>query len=116
MGWAFCAAIMGIGISLTSLQTTLILHAIGGPIGFIIISICYFKKFDYTSPLQTAVWFIAFVLFMDLFGVALLIEKNFAMFRSILGTWLPFSLIFLATYFTGRFLKKAGQATTQRLN
>ena len=106
VGWAFCAAIMGIGMAVTSLQTTLILHAIGGPIGFIIISLFYFNKFDYTSPLLTAIWFVAFVIFMDLFIVALLIEKSFAMFRSILGTWLPFTLIFLATYYTGRLTKK----------
>jgi hypothetical protein len=43
---------------------------------------------------------------MDLFIVALLIEKSFAMFKSILGTWLPFTLIFLATYFTGRLTMK----------
>ena len=104
---------MGIGMAVTSLQTTLILHAIGGPIGFIIISIFYFKKFDYTSPLQTAILFVAFVVFVDLFGVALLIEKNFAMFKSVIGTWLPFSLIFLATYFTGRFLNKAGWDTNR---
>ena len=95
-------------MAVTSLQTTLILHAIGGPIGFMIISLFYFKKFDFSSPLQTAILFIAFVVFMDLFVVALLIEKSFAMFGSILGTWLPFSLIFLATYFTGRILNKAG--------
>ncbi len=106
VGWAFCAAIMGIGMAVTSLQTTLILHAIGGPIGFIIISLFYFNKFDYTSPLLTAIWFVAFVIFMDLFIVALLIEKSFAMFRSILGTWLPFTLIFLATYYTGRLTMK----------
>ena len=47
VGWAFCAAIMGIGMAVTSLQTTLILHAIGGPIGFIVISLFYFKKFGY---------------------------------------------------------------------
>ena len=106
VGWAFCAAIMGSGMAVTSLQTTLILHAIGGPIGFIVISLFYFKKFGYTSPLQTAIWFIAFVVFMDIFIVALLIEKSFAMFRSVLGTWLPFSLIFLVTYFTGRLIMK----------
>ena len=93
-------------MAVTSLQTTLILHAIGGPIGFIVISLFYFKKFGYTSPLQTAIWFIAFVVFMDIFIVALLIEKSFAMFRSVLGTWLPFSLIFLVTYFTGRLIMK----------
>ena len=107
VGWAFCTAIMGIGIAVTSLQTALILHAIGGPVGFIVISLFYFKKFGYTSPLQTAIWFIGFVIFMDIFIVALFIEKSFAMFTSILGTWLPFTLIFLGTYFTGRLVMTA---------
>ena len=107
VGWALCAAIMGIGISLTSLQTALILHAVGGPLGFIILSFIYFKKFDFTKPLATAVIFISFVIFMDVFIVALLIEKSFAMFNSILGTWLPFTLIFLVTVFTGRLTRRS---------
>ena len=97
---------MGIGMATMSMRTTLILHAIGGPLGFVVISLFYFKKFGYTSPLQTAIWFIGFVVFMDVFIVALLIEKSFEMFRNIWGTWLPFTLIFLAIYFTGRLTMK----------
>ena len=41
VGWAFCAGIMGIGMAVASLKTALILHAIGGPVGFIAISIFY---------------------------------------------------------------------------
>ena len=107
VGWALCAALMGIGISLTSLQTALILHAVGGPLGFMILSFIYFKKFNFTKPLATAVIFISFVIFMDVFIVALLIEKSFAMFKSVLGTWLPFTLIFLVTVFTGRLTRRS---------
>lgn len=106
IGWAICAAIMGIGMALTTLQTTLILHAIGGPVGFFILALIYFKKFNYTPPLQTAVIFISFVIFMDVFIVALLIEKSFAMFASVMGTWIPFALIFFTTYLTGRYLRQ----------
>ncbi len=38
---------------------------------------------------------------IDFFGVALLIYRSLAMFTSLLGTWLPFALIFAATYLTG---------------
>ena len=34
LGWALCGAVMFIGMSVTSLATTLILHAIGAPIFF----------------------------------------------------------------------------------
>lgn len=106
IGWAICAAIMGIGMQYFSLKTTLIIHAIGGPFGFAILSWFYFRKFDYTTPLQTAIIFVAFVIFMDFFIVALLIEKSLDMFKSVSGTWIPFALIFLATYFTGLIVSR----------
>lgn len=106
IGWALCGAIMWIGMAITSIENTLIIHAIGAPIIFAIISLIYFKKFNYTTPPQTAITFVSFVIFMDFFVVALLIEKSFEMFTNILGTWIPFALIFISTYLTGLYAKK----------
>ena len=106
IGWAICGAIMGIGRAVTSLENTLLIHAIGAPVVFAGLSLIYFKKFHYTTPFQTALAFLAFVIFMDVFVVALLIEKNFAMFASLLGTWIPFALIFLSTYLSGAYLER----------
>jgi hypothetical protein len=58
-------------------------------------------KFKYTTPLQTAVAFLAIVVLLDFFLEALIIERNMDMFRSLLGTWIPWALIFLSTYLTG---------------
>jgi hypothetical protein len=102
IGWAACGATMGIGMALTTLKTTLIIHAFGAPIYFIVVSLIYFKKFNYTTPLTTATIFIAFVVAVDFVLVALVINKSLDMFRSFLGTWLPFILIFGATWTTGR--------------
>ena len=104
VGWGICGAIIGIGRNVTTMEITLILHAIGAPVFFAIIALFYFKYFNYTPPLQTAIIFVSFVIFMDVFLVALYIEKSFAMFTSILGTWIPFVLIFMATYTTGLYL------------
>ena len=101
IGWGLCGALIGIGRQVTSMQNTLIIHALGVPIIFGLLSWIYFTFFHYTSPLQTAILFVAFAILMDFFVVALLVEKSFAMFASILGTWIPFALIFLATYLTG---------------
>ena len=106
IGWAICASIMGIGMQIFSMKTTLIIHAIGGPVAFLILSLIYFKKYNYTTPLLTAIAFIGFVIFMDFFLVALLIEKSFDMFKNPLGTWIPFVLIFLTTYLTGVMITK----------
>ncbi len=110
VGWAICGAIMGIGRSVTSLDNTLVIHAIGAPVVFAALSLIYFRRFNYTTPLQTALAFLAFVVFMDVFLIALFVEKSFDMFTSILGTWIPFSLIFLSTYFTGLYCGRTTRA------
>jgi len=101
VGWALCAATMGIGMAATTLQNALIIHAIGAPVFFTAVSFTYFRKFNYTTPLQTAAIFVAFVMVVDLLVVALLINRSLAMFASVLGTWLPFSLIFVSSHITG---------------
>ena len=108
-GWMLCAAIIGIGFQVTTVENTLIAHAIGVPIIFAIIAFIYFKGFNYTTPLQTALVFLVFAILMDFFVVALLVQKSFAMFASVLGTWIPFALIFASTYVTGLY-------TTRRVN
>lgn len=106
IGWMLCGAIMGIGMSLLPSNNVLIIHLIAAPIFFIIISFIYFKNFNYTSPVTTAIIFTLIIIFMDFFVVALLIIKSLDMFKSIIGTWMPFGLIFLSTLLTGFFSKK----------
>jgi hypothetical protein len=106
IGWALCAATMGIGMAVTSIQTASIVHAIGAPIFFAGVSFNYFKKYNYTSPLKTAMIFVSFVIIVDFFLVAMLINKSFDMFTDPLGTWIPFALIFASTYLTGVVLSK----------
>ena len=98
VGWGLCGATIGIGRKFTTLQNTLIAHAIAAPIIFVVVSAVYFCWFGGTGPAAT---FVAVVIFLDVFVIALLVEKSFDMFRSVLGTWLPFALIFLATWLTG---------------
>jgi hypothetical protein len=106
VGWALCAAAMGIGMAVTSLDNAMIIHAIAAPIFFALVSLVYFRKFNYTAPLKTAVIFIVYVVIMDLFVIALLINHSLAMFASLLRTWVPFALIFLSTWLTGSLVIK----------
>lgn len=112
-GWALCFATIGIGMAVTSLQTALIVHAIAAPIFFAGISLVYFRKFNFTTPLQTATIFISFVIAMDFFVVAMLIIRSFEMFTSLLGTWIPFALIFASTYLTGRLVTQGSRSQNQ---
>lgn len=109
LGWAACGATMGLGLAFLNIDTTLLIHAIGAPIYFILLSLIYFKKFLYTGPLMTAALFVGFVILVDFFFVALMLNKSLDMFRSFLGTWLPFILIFCATWVTGRVVVRHGK-------
>lgn len=104
VGWALCGATMGIGLAKTSLDRALVIHAVAAPIIFGLISAVYFNYFAYTAPLATAVGFVAVVIVMDFFVVALLIQRDMSMFLSVRGTWLPFTLIFCSTYLVGRLI------------
>jgi hypothetical protein len=112
VGWALCAATMGIGMATLGLQNALVVHAIGAPIFFTLVSLIYFNKFHYTTPLQTAIIFVVFVIAMDFFVVALLMNRSLAMFTSLLGTWIPFALIFTSTYVTGVYTGRKTQLKT----
>ena len=103
VGWGLCGLSFYAGLSITSITGALIIHAIAAPIIFYFISLLYFKKFNYTTPIQTATIFLGIVILLDFFVVSLLINKNFDMFLSPIGTWIPFLLIFLSTFLTGSF-------------
>ncbi|MGA2406329.1 MAG: hypothetical protein ABSF81_06215 [Bacteroidales bacterium] len=104
--WALCGATIAVGRSLTTIELTLIIHVIGAPIFACLVSMVYYKKFNYTSPISTAFIFLFFVIAMDAGLVAPAFEKSYGLFKSILGTWIPFSLIFLSTYITGLTIKR----------
>lgn len=106
LGWALCGAVMFVAMAVTSLRVALIVHAVAAPVIFGVLTWFFFGRFDRLSPLGLAVSFLLLVVSLDFFIVALVINRSMDMFRSPLGTWIPFSLIFLSTYFTGRTSKR----------
>jgi hypothetical protein len=106
IGWGLCGATIAIGRSITNMETTLIIHAIAAPVIFAMLSWFYFSRFHYTTPLQTAFIFLGIVMVMDAGVIAPFAEKSYAMFASLLGTWIPFALIFATTYITGRVVTR----------
>jgi hypothetical protein len=83
------------------MQATLIAHAVGAPVIFTAMSWAYHTRFGYTKPLTTAAVFLGIVVFLDIFPVATVINRSFEMFASLLGTWIPWALIFVSTYLAG---------------
>ena len=92
---------MGIAMAITTSSIALYIHATLAPVFFLAVSFNYFRTDNHLTPLKTAFAFVSFVIVVDFFVVALLILRNLEMFSSVLGTWIPFVLIFLSTYLTG---------------
>jgi hypothetical protein len=113
-GWALCGATMGIGMGATTLGNALIMHAAAAPVIFAGISLVYFRRFGSLPPVKAAAAFLTVVIALDFFVVALLIEKSFDMFRSPLGSWLSFLLIFLSTWLTGNFARRRSASNPSR--
>ena len=102
IGWFLCAMVMAVGPIFMNMDATLIIHLIGAPIFFGALSYFYHKKYNYTKPLLTAVIFVSFVILVDFLLVAAVLLKDFSMFQSVIGTWLPFLLLFLSAWLVGK--------------
>jgi hypothetical protein len=108
--WAICGALIGIGRQFMDMDATLILHAVGAPLGSTFFAAVYFRNFAFTTPLVTAAVFVGASLTLDVLVVAMLIEKSFEMFTSVLGVWIPQALIFSAAFLTGHWMTSHGNA------
>jgi len=114
VGWAFCAAIMGVLPPLIGMNAALVVHLIAGPIAFALLALAYQRRVGDYPPLTAAVVFVAFVIVVDFLLVALVILRDLAMFRSVVGTWIPFLLIFLASWGAGAWGRRRIQNTEYR--
>ena len=101
VGWGLCGFIFYISEILFKEHLAILIHFIAAPLIFTGLSYSYFRYFNYTSPITTALIFICMVIGLDVFVVALMIEQSFVMFSSMMGTWLPFIFIFLSVFLTG---------------
>jgi hypothetical protein len=101
VGWALCAAVMGIGMSVTTLENTLVVHAVAAPLIFGVLAAGYFHALPDAAAVPTAVTWLAIVMLLDLVVVAGLLLRSLAMFQSPLGTWIPFALIFASVLAVG---------------
>ena len=104
--WANCGAIMGVGPQFMSMETTLIVHAIGGPLGAIIATMIYYRFFGDLAPLTLASIFVGTALALDALVVSPFFVGDYGMFASPFGLWIPMALIFGVTWLAGAWLAR----------
>lgn len=100
-GWALCGIVMAGLMQIAPIGVAVAVHAVAAPIIFAVLSIYYFRARGAREALPVALAFTALVAILDAGIVAGLIMRDFAMFASVWGTWVPFALIFAATWITG---------------
>jgi len=103
VGWAWCGAVVAVGRQFLPMQATLMVHAVAGPLGIGLLSATYTRRFGFTAPPATAGIFLGVVVALDALVVAPVFEHSYAMFASVLGTWIPFALIFVCSYAGARW-------------
>jgi hypothetical protein len=100
--WAACGAV--IGRRLWTLRTTLVVHLFAAA-AFAFAAAAAHKLLapDFDVVARAAVM-TGLIVALDALVVAPLFERSYAMFRSALGTWVPFAAIFLASWAAGRLV------------
>ena len=99
--WGACGGVIAIGRWLWSLDTTLRVHLVAAPIFAFLVAAVHRLLAPEFDPLMRAAAITILVMLLDALIVAPLFERSYAMFRSAIGTWLPFLAIFAAAWFAG---------------
>jgi hypothetical protein len=113
-GWAICGATIGIGRQLLPMNVTLIVHAAVAPLAFGFLTWRYFRRFPKSSPGATALAMLGIVIGLDALVVAPFLEGSYEMFRSVMGTWVPFALILVSSYLVARAARSRTESGTHR--
>ena len=109
LGWGLCGAIIGVGRTFLSMETTLLVHAAGAPLIAGSLAFLYGRFHSTPSSLAVATVFLGVVVVMDAGLVAPFLERSYDMFRSPIGTWIPFALIFAAAWRGSRWARSGRQ-------
>jgi hypothetical protein len=104
VGWAICAAVMGLLLYATPRPVAFAVHATVAPIVFAFVARHYFAYRGAHEPLRVAAWFVGITALLDAVVVAGIIQRSGAMLGSFAGFWLPLALIFAVTWIVGGIL------------
>jgi len=98
VAWGLCGAIIGVARGLMPVESALIVHAVAAPIIAGSLAYVYARYCAGQAPLAIGAVFLGVVVVMDAGLIAPFVERSWDMFRSPIGTWIPFALIFLAAW------------------
>ena len=98
VAWGLCGATIGVARGLMPMGSALIVHAVAAPVIAGSLAYVYARWLAGPRPRVIGAVFLGVVVVMDAGLVAPFVEQSWDMFRSPMGTWIPFALIFLASW------------------
>lgn len=99
--WGGCGAVMAVGRRLWTLDTALRVHLVAAPVIAFLLSALHEWLAPEFSSLLRATLMTGLVVILDALVVGPVFERSCKLFRSIIGTWLPFMAIFVASFAAG---------------
>jgi hypothetical protein len=99
--WSVCGATMAIGRKVWGLEVTLRIHLAVAPVVAFLVATVHSLLVPEFDPMLRAAVMTGVVIVLDAVLVAPLFERSYAMFHSLIGTWIPFVFIFLASWAAG---------------
>lgn len=94
------------------LDRALFAHGLAAPLLAALVTALYFRRPGHAPPLTTALVFVFVVAGLDALVTAPFLERSWAMFGSLVASWIPFALIFMASYRTGLALRARAEKAT----
>ena len=110
-GWAAGSVATWLSAWALGGNTAVALHTVAAPIVFCGVSLSYFRAAGAREPVPVAATFATIVVLLDAAVAGGAILRDFWTFTSTVGTWLPYPLIFLATWATGAILRMGPRPT-----
>jgi hypothetical protein len=98
VAWGLCGVTIGVARGLLPMESALVVHAVAAPIIAGALACVYARYLAVSPPLVVGSVFLGVVFLMDAGLIAPFVERSWDMFRSPIGTWIPFALIFVAAW------------------
>lgn len=103
-GASVCAALMALLLGAGASTAAIVIHALAAPMVFAWVAVHYFGARGARDPLPTALTFTGLMALFELAVVAGLVQGSLDMLRSVVGSWLPFALVFAVTWAIGEIM------------
>jgi hypothetical protein len=116
VGWIACGLVFALARALFGVDAAIVIHLLAAPVIGATVTVLLWKHPRHPGVAGTAATLVGTAALLDAILVAPFLERSFAMFASVAGTWIPLALIFAASAATAGRLSRAAAAQAAHLD